>query len=52
VKLAEQLELEVNFADVEELIKSHGAELSNEDLIELEAAKVAEQTEDEPVEEP
>jgi hypothetical protein len=52
VKLAEQLELEVDVADVEELLESHGAELSNEDLMELEAAKVAEQTEDEPVEEP
>jgi hypothetical protein len=56
VRLAEQLEVEDDVADVEELIESHGAELSNEDLMELEAAKVAEQTEaeaeDEPVEEP
>jgi hypothetical protein len=56
VKLAEQLELEVDVADDEELIESHEAQLSNEDLMELEAAKVAEQTEaeaeDEPVEEP
>jgi hypothetical protein len=52
MKLAEQLELEADFADVEELIESHVAELSNEDLMELEAAKVAQQTEDEPVEEP
>jgi hypothetical protein len=56
VKLAEQLKLEVDVADVEELLESHGAELSNEDLMELEAAKVAKQTEaeaeDEPVEEP
>jgi hypothetical protein len=55
VRLAEQLELEVDVADVEELIESRGVELSNEDLMELEAAKVAEQTaaeaEDEPVEE-
>jgi hypothetical protein len=56
VKLAEQLKLEVDVADVEELLESHGPELSNEDLMELEAAKVAEQTEaeaeDQPVEEP
>jgi hypothetical protein len=54
VKLAEQLELEVDVADVEELIEFHGAELSTEDLMELEAVKVAEQTEaeDETVEEP
>jgi hypothetical protein len=64
VKLAEQLEMEFDVTDVEELIESHGAELSNEGLIELEADKVAEQTEaeaedeaeaeaeDEPVEEP
>jgi hypothetical protein len=56
VKLAEQLKLEVDVADVEELLESHGAELSNKDLMDLEAAKVAEQTEaeaeDEPVEEP
>ncbi|CAM2120016.1 unnamed protein product [Caretta caretta] len=45
VKLAEQLELEVDVGDVDELIESHGAELSNEDLMELEAAKVKEQTE-------
>jgi hypothetical protein len=52
VKIAEQLKLEVDVADVEELLESHGAELSNEDLMELEATKVAEQTEDDPVEEP
>jgi hypothetical protein len=56
LKLAEQPELEVDVTDVEELIESHGAELSNGNLMELEAAKVSEQTEaeaeDEPVEEP
>jgi hypothetical protein len=56
VKLAEQVELEVDVADVDELVKSHGAELSNEDMMELEAVKVAEWTdaeaEDEPAEEP
>jgi hypothetical protein len=31
VKLAEQLKLEVDVADVEELLESHGNELSNED---------------------
>jgi hypothetical protein len=45
VKLAKQLELEVNVADVEELSKSHGPKLLNEDLMELGAAKVREQTE-------
>lgn len=45
VKLAEQLELEIDVGDVDEFIESHGAELSNEDLMELEAAKVKEQTE-------
>lgn len=43
VKLAEQLHLNVDADGVEELIQSHGAELSNEDLIELEAAKAAEE---------
>jgi hypothetical protein len=56
VKLAKQLELEVNVADVEELSKSHGPKLLNEDLMELGAAKVTEQTEaedeDELVEKP
>jgi hypothetical protein len=35
-KLTEQLELKVNIADVDELIESHGAELLNENLTELE----------------
>jgi hypothetical protein len=34
------------------LIESHGVEVSNEDLMELEAVEVEEQTEDEQVEEP
>lgn len=46
VKLAAQLRLNVDADGVEELIRSHGAELSNEDLIELEAAKVAEEEEE------
>jgi hypothetical protein len=56
VKLVEQLHFEVDVANVEELIESHGSELSNKDLMELEADKVAEQSEaeaeDETVEEP
>jgi hypothetical protein len=42
VKLAKQLELEVDEHDVEELIGSHAEQLYNADHIELEAAKVAE----------
>ena len=38
VKLAQELELEVNKNNMEKLIDSHG-ELSNEDLIELQVAK-------------
>ncbi|XP_051790420.1 tigger transposable element-derived protein 1 isoform X1 [Erpetoichthys calabaricus] len=41
VKLAEELDLEVDKNDVEELIESHGEELTDEDLLELEAAKDA-----------
>jgi hypothetical protein len=41
VKPDEQLELEVDVADVE-FTEYHGAELSNENLMESEAAKVAE----------
>jgi hypothetical protein len=52
VKLAAQLKLEVDVAHAEECFESHGAELSNEDLMELDVAKVAEQTEGEPVDEP
>jgi hypothetical protein len=52
VQLAEQLELEVDANDVEESTESHGNELSNEDLIDLEAAKVAEATQTEASEEP
>ncbi|XP_066471494.1 tigger transposable element-derived protein 1-like isoform X2 [Tiliqua scincoides] len=48
VKLAEQLRLNVDADGVEELIQSHGAELSNEDLMELEAAKTAEEEKAEP----
>jgi hypothetical protein len=40
VKLAEKLQLEVDEDDVDELVDSHDEELSNEELIELEAAKV------------
>uniref|UniRef100_S4RL09 HTH CENPB-type domain-containing protein n=1 Tax=Petromyzon marinus TaxID=7757 RepID=S4RL09_PETMA len=53
VTLAAELRLEVDAADVEELIESHGAELSNEDLAaQFEAAKVAEEARDEPADEP
>jgi hypothetical protein len=52
VQLAEQLELEVDANDVEELIESHGNELSNEDLIDLETTKVAEATQAEASQEP
>jgi hypothetical protein len=52
VQLAEQLELDVDANDVEELIESHENELSNEDLIDLEAAKVAEATQAEASQEP
>jgi hypothetical protein len=41
VKLAEKLQLEVDEDDVDELVESHDEELLNEELIELEAAKVA-----------
>jgi hypothetical protein len=52
VQLAEQLELEVDANDVEELIELHRNELSNEDLIDLEAAKVAEANQAEASQEP
>jgi hypothetical protein len=52
VRLAEQLESEVDANDVEELTESHGNELSNENLIDLEAAKVAEATQTEASQEP
>jgi hypothetical protein len=52
VQLAEQPELEVGANDVEEKIESHGNELSNEDLTDLEAAKVAEATQAEASQEP
>jgi hypothetical protein len=52
VQLPEQLELEVDANDEEELTESHGNELSNEDLNDLEAAKVAEATQAEASQEP
>jgi hypothetical protein len=52
VQFAEQLESEVDANDVEELTESHGNELSNEDIIDLEAAKVAEATQAEASQEP
>jgi hypothetical protein len=56
VKLVRQLELEVDVVNVDELSESHGAESTNEDPMELEAGKGAEQieaeAEDEPFEEP
>ncbi|EMP31440.1 Proteasome assembly chaperone 1 [Chelonia mydas] len=39
VKLAEQLQLEVDVDDVDEIIESHEAELSNEDLMEFRSSK-------------
>jgi hypothetical protein len=44
VKPSQKFELDVDVADVGKLIESHGAELSNDDLMELESAKVTEQT--------
>uniref|UniRef100_A0A8C9SKK2 HTH CENPB-type domain-containing protein n=1 Tax=Scleropages formosus TaxID=113540 RepID=A0A8C9SKK2_SCLFO len=55
LKLAEQLELDVDGNDLEEWIESHGQELTSEDLLELEATKVAEiqaEASKEPEEEP
>jgi hypothetical protein len=52
VKLAKQLESEVDANDVEELTESHRNRLSNKDLIDLEAAKVAEATQAEASQEP
>lgn len=46
VKLAEQLELEADVGGVDELIESHGAELSNEDLMEFEAEEEVEEVEE------
>ncbi|XP_068959392.1 uncharacterized protein [Petaurus breviceps papuanus] len=46
VKLKQELEIKMDENDVEELIKSHGGELSNEDLIELLAAKIEEEEEE------
>jgi hypothetical protein len=46
LKFAKKIKLEVDVSSVDELIDSSGAELSNENLMELEAAKVPEQTED------
>ncbi|XP_006635468.2 tigger transposable element-derived protein 1-like [Lepisosteus oculatus] len=55
VKLAQGLELEVDVVDIEGLIQSHAEELSSEDLMELEAQRLAEEAKEEdhePVEEP
>jgi hypothetical protein len=52
VQLAEQLELEVDANYVEELTESQGNKLSNEDLTDLEAAKVAEATQAEASQKP
>ncbi|XP_067944942.1 tigger transposable element-derived protein 1-like [Watersipora subatra] len=47
VGLSDKLELDLQEEDFEELLESHGAELSNQDLIELEAQQRVEEEEEE-----